>query len=47
MKMNNWVQIDSRLAPQASGVDVPLGQKYSQHLQERGAEIRDFLEKMK
>jgi CRISPR type IV-associated protein Csf2 len=47
MKMNNWVQIDSRFAPQASGVDVPLGQKYSQHLQERGAEIRDFLEKMK
>lgn len=47
LKMNNWVRIDSRIAPQTSAVDVPLGQKYYQHLEERGGEIREFLGAMK
>lgn len=43
IKMGKWIEIDSRMKVQGQEVDVPLMQKYTEHLQVHSAEIRAFL----
>ena len=44
MKMDNWMEIDSRVSPDAKEIDRPIGTKYQQHLESKRAEIQQILE---
>lgn len=44
---DNWLSIDSRATAESTALSLPLGKGYVQHLESRGAEIRDFLATMK
>jgi len=41
---DKWIQIDPRLAPTGEELSTPLGTRYQDHLQQRGAEIRSLLD---
>lgn len=43
VQFDNWHSIDSRVAANGAAVDVPLGEHYRAHLEQRGAEIRELL----
>lgn len=43
MKMDNWIEIDSRLSPEGKEVDTPLGSKYEKHLDENKEEILNMI----
>lgn len=45
--LDQWRRIDSRVTPIGEAIDRPLGTKYHEHLQTRGAEIRDLLAEMR
>lgn len=43
MQLDQWRRIDSRMAPQGEGIDVPIGSKYALHLETHRADIREML----
>lgn len=43
IKMDQWIEIDSRINLNGKEVDMKLGQKYEKHLQEKKSEIINFL----
>jgi len=43
VSFDNWHTIDSRVTANSTAVDMPLGDKYKAHLEQRGNEIRDLL----
>jgi hypothetical protein len=43
IKMDKWIEIDSRVHTQGREIDVPLGQKYENHLKNQKAEIVKML----
>lgn len=43
IKFDNWIEIDSRIAPTGKEISFALGNLYQKHLQERGNEIRDLI----
>lgn len=43
VKMDNWIEIDSRLHLDGREVDTPLMEKYTAHLRDHGADIQAFL----
>lgn len=43
VKLDNWVEIDSRLHLQGKEIDFTIGTKYTEHLKEKEAEIRSLL----
>lgn len=43
VQFDNWHTIDSRVATNGTAVDMPFGDKYKVHLEQRGNEIRDLL----
>jgi hypothetical protein len=46
IKLDKWVEVDSRINLQGAELDVKLGEKYSKHLKTHGAEIRKVLNEM-
>jgi hypothetical protein len=46
IKLDKWVEIDSRLNLNGTELDVKLGNKYKDHLTKNGDGIREFLAKM-
>lgn len=46
IKLDNWVQIDSRITLQGTEVDMKLGSKYINHIKENGDKIRSHLNSM-
>jgi len=47
IKLDKWVEVDSRVNLNGTELDVKLGTKYSQHLKDHGDGIRTFLNGMK
>jgi CRISPR type IV-associated protein Csf2 len=47
IKMDKWLEIDSRIHLEGKEVDVQLGKKYEQHIKNNEQQIRDLLEAMK
>jgi CRISPR type IV-associated protein Csf2 len=47
IKLDRWVEIDSRVNLQGTELDVTLGTKYKDHLEKNGDSIRVFLNQMK
>lgn len=47
IKMDKWIEIDSRAHIDGHEIDVPIGQKYENHLKNRKAEIVGFLNEIK
>jgi CRISPR type IV-associated protein Csf2 len=43
IKFDNWIEIDSRIAPNGKEISFSLGNLYHKHLQERGDEIRELI----
>ncbi len=43
IKLDNWVEVDSRLNLNGTEIDVKLGNKYKNHLAENSLKIKDFL----
>lgn len=46
IKLDKWIEIDSRLNLNGTELDVKLGNKYKDHLSKNGPGIREFLAKM-
>lgn len=46
IKLDKWVEVDSRINLQGTELDVKLGTKYKDHLKGHGDNIREFLRKM-
>ena len=46
IKLDKWVEVDSRVNLNGTELDVKLGTKYSNHLKENGDGIRSFLNNM-
>jgi CRISPR type IV-associated protein Csf2 len=46
MSCVQWRRIDSRLSAHGEAIDVPIGTRYQQHLQEHGHKIRALLDGM-
>lgn len=46
VKMDNWMEIDSRASLEGRAVGMPLMERYSRHLSERRAEITECLNAM-
>lgn len=46
IKLDNWIEVDSRVNLQGTELDVKLGTKYTNHLKENGQKIREFLNNM-
>lgn len=44
VKFDSWIEIDPRLSPGGAAIDVPVGVKYLEHLNNRSEEIRHELE---
>lgn len=40
---DRWIEINPRLAPAGKEIDVPLGNRYQEHLREQGDVIRELL----
>jgi hypothetical protein len=40
----HWLEINPRLAPTGKEIDVTLGTRYIQHLQDKGAAIREIID---
>lgn len=47
IKLDRWIEIDSRVNLQGNELDVKLGTKYKDHLEKNGEGIRTFLHGMK
>ena len=47
IKLDRWIEIDSRVNLQGSELDVKMGTKYKDHLEKNGEGIRTFLHGMK
>jgi len=47
INFDKWINIDPRLAPSGSEIDVSLGTKYQQHLIKHSDEIREALDGLK
>lgn len=47
IKLDKWIEVDSRVNLQGTEIDVKLGAKYSNHLREKGEGIKKFLNAMK
>lgn len=47
IKLDKWIEVDSRVNLNGSELDVTLGTKYKEHLEINGDEIRVFLSNMK
>lgn len=47
IKLDKWIEVDSRVNLNGTEVDVKLGTKYQQHLETFGDSIRKFLHDMK
>lgn len=47
IKLDKWIEVDSRVNLNGTELDVKLGTKYQQHLDEKGDDIRQFLYNMK
>lgn len=47
IKLDRWVEVDSRINLQGTELDVTLGTKYKDHLEKYGDSIRSFLNEMK
>ena len=47
IKLDKWVEVDSRVNLNGTELDVKMGTKYSQHLKEHCDGIRNFLNSMK
>jgi len=47
IKLDNWIEVDSRVNLQGTELDVKLGTKYKDHLDKNGDGIRLFLNAMK
>ena len=43
IQFDNWHTIDSRVSTNGTAVDMPLGERYRAHLEQRGTEIRELL----
>lgn len=43
VKLGKWIEIDSRVNLQGKELDVKLGTKYKEHLENNGDQIREFL----
>ena len=46
IKLDKWIEIDSRINLQGNELDVKLGTKYKQHLEKNGKAIKEFLNGM-
>lgn len=46
IKLDKWVEVDSRLNLQGTEIDVKLGTKYQDHLKKYSSNIREYLNKM-
>ena len=46
IKLENWVEIDSRMNLQGTEMDSTIGTKYQEHLKKYGEEIQEFLNAM-
>lgn len=46
MRMNNWIEIDSRLAPQGKELAFTIGTLYTNHLEKNRDEIRGLLDEL-
>jgi len=44
INFDRWINIDPRITPAGSELDIPLGTRYQTHLQEHGEEIREALD---
>lgn len=44
IRFNNWHEINPRLAPTGKEVDVPLGERYLQHLRSNVSNIRELID---
>ena len=47
IKLDKWIEVDSRVNLQGSELDVKLGTKYKEHLKKHGDGIKSFLNNMK
>lgn len=47
IKLDNWVEVDSRVNLQGNELDVKMGTKYKEHLKKHGDGIKSFLNGMK
>lgn len=47
VKMDNWIEIDSRANLNGKEVDFKIGKKYENHLKEKKKDIKEFLEEIK
>jgi CRISPR type IV-associated protein Csf2 len=47
IKMDKWIEIDSRAHLEGKEIDFAIGQKYENHLKEKAAEIKNFLAEIK
>lgn len=47
IKLDKWIEVDSRVNLQGTELDVKLGTKYKEHLKKNGAGIKNFLNAMK
>lgn len=47
IKLDKWIEVDSRVQLQGTELDVKLGTKYKDHLSKNGNNIRKFLQEMK
>ncbi len=47
IKMDKWIEIDSRAHLEGKEVDFVIGQKYENHLKEKANEIKNFLAEIK
>lgn len=43
IQFDQWIEINPRLAPDGREVDLPLGSRYMEHIQERGDDIRELI----
>lgn len=47
IKLDKWIEVDSRVNLQGTELDVKIGTKYKEHLEKNGDGIRSFLNTMK
>jgi len=44
IRFDQWIEINPRLAPDGREVDLPLGSRYMEHIQEHGDDIRGLID---
>lgn len=47
IRFDNWVDIDPRITPNGKSVDLPLGNRYMQHLRDNADDIRQLLDALR